>query len=114
MNISAGVIVVDEEKQGALQFSPRETQVIKLTLEGLTLKEISGEIGCDVRTVHAYRRRAMQKSGARNLIDLVRRVGLGASEQGGSPSGGTGFQALGAHKEVASNAWKSGAGRGAL
>lgn len=55
-------------------FSPRERAVVERTLAGLTLKEMGGELGCDLRTCHAYRKRAMLKCGARNLIELVRIV----------------------------------------
>jgi DNA-binding CsgD family transcriptional regulator len=56
----------------ALSFSRREGQVVSLTLEGMSLKQMGIALGCSLKTIHSYRRRAMDKCGAHNVFELVR------------------------------------------
>lgn len=55
------------------ELSQRERDVLEMTAEGLSLKHSAALIGCSVQSVSTYRRRAMEKLGARNLADLVAR-----------------------------------------
>ncbi len=54
------------------ELSARETQALRLVVEGLTSKEIASQMGVTTKTVDTYRARASQKLGARNGAELVR------------------------------------------
>lgn len=52
--------------------STRERQVLRLIAEGLSAKEIAGELGISTKTVEAHRTSIMRKLGARKATELVR------------------------------------------
>ena len=52
--------------------SERQRQVMDLAAKGLSNKEIAQQLGISPRTVEIYRAWVMEKTGARNLAELVR------------------------------------------
>ena len=52
--------------------SSREREVLQLIAEGLSAKEIAGELGISTKTVEAHRTSVMRKLGARKATELVR------------------------------------------
>ncbi len=56
------------------ELSPRQRQVMDLVVQGLANKEIALRLDISPRTVENYRAWAMEKMGAGNLADLVRKV----------------------------------------
>lgn len=56
------------------ELSPRERQVMALVTEGLANKEIALRLEISPRTVESYRAWVMEKMGASNLADLVRKA----------------------------------------
>ncbi len=50
----------------------REKEVMMIVIEGLTSKEIAERLGISFRTVENYRANIMQKTGAKNIIELSR------------------------------------------
>ena len=55
-----------------MQLTERERAVIKLVLEGCTNPQISDRLRIALRTVKVHRQHAMQKLGAKNLVELTR------------------------------------------
>jgi two-component system response regulator DctR len=51
--------------------SEREAEVMALILRGLLNKQIAEELGIAVRTVEVHRARVLQKTGARNSVELA-------------------------------------------
>ena len=63
------------ERGGAEPFSllsTREREVLHLIAEGLSAKEIAGDLGISTKTVEAHRTSVMRKLGARKATELVR------------------------------------------
>lgn len=58
------------------ELSDRQRQVMDLAVAGLPNKEIAQQLGISPRTVETYRAWVMEKTGARNLAELVRMVML--------------------------------------
>ena len=56
------------------ELSPRQAEVMLLIAEGLSNKEIALKLEISPRTVENYRAWVMEKMGAPNLADLVRKV----------------------------------------
>jgi two-component system response regulator FixJ len=54
--------------------SPRQTEVMRLVAEGFSNKEIAQKLDISPRTVENYRAWVMERIGAKNLADLVRKV----------------------------------------
>jgi two-component system response regulator FixJ len=54
--------------------SPRQREVMDLVVQGLANKEIAQRLNISPRTVENYRAWAMEKMGASNLADLVRKA----------------------------------------
>jgi DNA-binding NarL/FixJ family response regulator len=52
--------------------SPRETEVLRLTAQGLSNKEIAARLEVSVKTVETYKSRAAEKLGLRTRADIVR------------------------------------------
>ena len=51
--------------------SGRETEVMDLILEGWLNKQIADRLGIAMRTVEVHRARVLQKTGARNSVELA-------------------------------------------
>jgi two-component system response regulator FixJ len=68
----------DEEAETAAftrqvaELSERQRQVMDLAVQGLTNKQIAHQLGISPRTVETYRAWVMERTGARNLAELVR------------------------------------------
>ncbi len=58
----------------AAELSPRQIEVMHLVAEGFSNKEIAHRLDISPRTVENYRAWVMEKMGAHNLADLVRKV----------------------------------------
>jgi two-component system response regulator FixJ len=58
----------------AAELSPRQIEVMHLVAEGFSNKEIAHRLDISPRTVENYRAWVMEKMGANNLADLVRKV----------------------------------------
>lgn len=54
------------------ELSDRQRQVMDLAVQGLTNKQIANQLGISPRTVETYRAWVMERTGARNLAELVR------------------------------------------
>jgi DNA-binding NarL/FixJ family response regulator len=52
--------------------SRRETEILKLTAEGLGNKEISDKLFISIRTVESHKNHIMQKLGLKSAVDMVR------------------------------------------
>jgi two-component system response regulator FixJ len=56
------------------ELSPRQREVMHLVAEGLSNKQIASRLGISPRTVENYRAWVMERMGAANLAELVRKV----------------------------------------
>jgi two-component system response regulator FixJ len=54
------------------ELTERERAVFNLLVDGLQNKVIAQKLGISARTVEVHRRRVMEKTGARNLAELVK------------------------------------------
>jgi two-component system, LuxR family, response regulator FixJ len=63
--------VLEARRRG---LSPRQIEVMHLVAEGFSNKEIAQQLDISPRTVENYRAWVMEKMGANNLADLVRKV----------------------------------------
>lgn len=54
------------------QLTTREREVTALVIQGLGNKDIARALGISFRTVEVHRSRVMQKTGAKNILELVR------------------------------------------
>jgi two-component system response regulator FixJ len=61
-------------EQRAAELSPRQMEVMMLVADGLSNKEIAIKLSISPRTVENYRAWVMEKMGAHNLADLVRKT----------------------------------------
>lgn len=61
--------ISDHKRQ---ELTKRERAVFNLLVEGLQNKVIAHKLGISARTVEVHRRRVMEKTGARNLAELVK------------------------------------------
>lgn len=52
--------------------SPRENEVLRLTAQGFSNKEIAGHLGVSVKTAETHKARAAEKLGLRTRADIVR------------------------------------------
>ena len=62
--------------QRMAELSPRQVEVMRLVVDGLSNKEIAFKLHISPRTVENYRAWVMEKMAAGNLADLVRKVML--------------------------------------
>ena len=56
------------------ELSPRQAEVMHLVAHGLSNKQIAARLGISPRTVENYRAWVMERMGAANVADLVRKV----------------------------------------
>lgn len=56
------------------ELSPRQREVMQLVADGLSSKQIAQRLGISSRTVENYRAWAMERMGAANVAELVRKV----------------------------------------
>jgi two-component system response regulator FixJ len=56
------------------ELSPRQKEVMQLVAEGLSNKQIAHRLGISPRTVENYRAWVMERMGAANIAELVRKV----------------------------------------
>lgn len=71
-------------QQAVARLTPREREIMNLVLAGHPSKEIGRRLGISHRTVELHRSRLLQKTGARNLLELARIAGM----TGALPTGG--------------------------
>lgn len=62
---------VDTEHQNGFFFTRRENEVLRLSMEGLPIKVIADKLSISTRTVEKYRTRLMEKSGGRNIVEVI-------------------------------------------
>lgn len=55
-----------------VRLTPREIQILKLVVSGLTNKQVAAHLKLSVRTVEAHRENMMRKLNAHNVADLTR------------------------------------------
>ncbi len=60
--------------QRVAELSPRQREVMQLVAEGLSNKQIALRLGISPRTVENYRAWVMERMGAGNVAELVRKV----------------------------------------
>jgi two-component system, NarL family, nitrate/nitrite response regulator NarL len=58
-------------RAGREALSPREQQVLRLTVEGKSNKEVANLLNLEVHTVRSYRKTMMAKLGASNVAELI-------------------------------------------
>lgn len=52
--------------------TPRERQVLRLLVEGMSAKQVALQLGLSVKTVEGNRRQVMEKADVDNLVDLTK------------------------------------------
>lgn len=62
---------VNYNTQSNSLFSKRENQVLCLSMEGLPIKVIADKLSISDRTVEKHRTRLMEKTGAKNIIEVI-------------------------------------------
>jgi len=55
--------------------SPREVEVLRLFLDGLSAKDVAGRLGISVQTVKNHVQSAYKRLGVRNKISAFRTLG---------------------------------------
>lgn len=76
----------------SVTLSRRERQVVAMTMDGRSLKEMQSRLGrLTTSSLNSYRRRAMAKYGIRTVAELIRRYGVCGlpGTVGESPTAGT-------------------------
>ncbi|HEX5959344.1 MAG TPA: response regulator [Hyphomicrobiaceae bacterium] len=63
-----------ELRERLAELSPRQREVMQLVAEGLSNKQIAHRLGISPRTVENYRAWVMERMGAGNVAELVRKV----------------------------------------
>ncbi len=63
------------------QLSEREFMVLQYLVQGLTVKEICNQLDLKATTVATYKARIFEKTGAENLVDLVRLMDIYAGSK---------------------------------
>ena len=67
-------IILDliKHSEASSQFSPRQIEVLKLTMSGLKSKEIAYELGVSTKTIETYKHQIMEKAGVNDITALVK------------------------------------------
>ena len=74
---------IDEKAAAALaRLTDREREILGYVSKGLTSKAIAQRLGISVRTVDIHRANIMNKTGTRNVVELVRLALAGGFEPG--------------------------------
>jgi DNA-binding NarL/FixJ family response regulator len=71
----AGVLAPDPDSPVTERLSPREREVVRLVVDGLSTKQIAASLETSPKTVEKQRRNAMRKLGVPNVASLVRSFG---------------------------------------
>ena len=79
MPVSTGQAAVQSKADGDVRsrlklLTPREHQVLEMVLEGLTSRQIAGQLSRSYKTVQIHRSHIMQKLNVHNVAQLVRAV----------------------------------------
>jgi FixJ family two-component response regulator len=61
-------------RQRLAKLTPREAEILKLVVEGLSSKEIATQLDVSFKTVEAHRAKIMKKMEANGVAQLVRMV----------------------------------------
>jgi len=73
LKVLESIATVDLGKKGqAVEFSPREEQILKLILEGYSNQEIAYQLFTNKRTILKYRESLLQKTGASDIGTVIR------------------------------------------
>lgn len=72
---------IDLFKQRLQSLSPRELDVLVLTVQGRTCKEMAGKLAVGIATVAKHRAKLFKKLGIRNCIELMHLLSSLFSEQ---------------------------------
>jgi len=67
----AAAVGAGPERDGSEALSHREHQVYRLLTQGLTVSEIGARLGLAANTVSTYRARILEKTGAKNDVELA-------------------------------------------
>ena len=67
----AAAVGAGPERDGSEALSHREHQVYRLLTQGLTVSEIGARLGLAPNTVSTYRARILEKTGAKNDVELA-------------------------------------------
>jgi DNA-binding NarL/FixJ family response regulator len=62
---------INEDQQKKSFFTKRENEVLRLSMEGLSIKIIADKLSLSTRTVEKYRTKLMLKSGAKNIVEVI-------------------------------------------
>ena len=66
--------LLQNSKETAPELTQREREVLRLVVEGRTIKEIAGRLCLGFETVHSYTKSLRQKLGCPNTASLVRKA----------------------------------------
>ena len=61
-----------KQKNNVEQLTAREREILRLLVEGRSIKEIAAELYLSFETVHSYTKVLRQKMGVKNMASLVR------------------------------------------
>ena len=64
--------ICHQQKEVPVSLTPREQEVLRLIVEGKTIKEIADELCLGFETIHSYTKYLRQKLGCNNTASLVR------------------------------------------
>ena len=62
---------INEDRPKKSFFTRREDEVLRLSMEGLSIKIIADKLSLSTRTVEKYRTKLMVKSGAKNIVEVI-------------------------------------------
>lgn len=65
---------IQELIERLVRLTPRELEVLRLVVDGMSSKRIAARLGISVKTVDVHRARAREKTGAETIARLVRDV----------------------------------------
>lgn len=63
--------IIKDTRQKKSFFTRREDEVLRLSMEGLSIKIIADKLSLSTRTVEKYRTKLMLKSGAKNIAEVI-------------------------------------------